>query len=351
MVENASPEALDGLATAFQGLLARMADAVASKIDVSGIMRAQSIAISVTDDVRQSSQSVLRNVVGPHHVWRPRSAVLNSDVLKGFEQLQKRMVVLNRDLIRNIDFGLGDISIDLAQAFTKQQTALWKNLEVARWQIRQVFYPPNLRDIDDLDFDEVQAVVRLDGIALYGIPRSTIARSILNADTAAKKRDILGRKHREIAADCRVVAARVTSTRFIAYATMLTMALDALDAGHVAASQALTSNILDSLIYERWGKKKQKDWFGLLPDRSGKRADGVEMTLHEYLATAPLAQAFQCFDRAAKNTTPRSTYSRHATAHTISARQYSIRNAVQAVMVTTSFLLFLEENEGRATGQ
>lgn len=81
-----------------------------------------------------------------------------------------------------------------------------------------------------------------------------------------------GKKRREIAADCRAVTDSITSSRFKPYAKMLALTLDALDVDQFATSQALTSNVFDSLIFERWGEKKQKDWSKYLPDSNGKRA-------------------------------------------------------------------------------
>lgn len=341
--ESLSAEERERLVATARDAVKRISDAMAPKIDFSGIVKAEAIMSAAMRNIQLPSQSIMRSLMESQKAWQRQTFAINSDALKGITQMQDRMRVLTADLTKNIDFGLGKVAADLAKSFTAQQNALWKNLEPALRQIKRAFYPPNLRDIDDLDFNDVRAIVLLDGIALYGVPRASIARSILNADTAAKKREILGRKRREITADCRVVAATVTSTRFAPYAKMLAMSLDALDADQFAASQALTSNVLDSLVFERWGEKKQRDWAKFLPDGNGKRADGLEMAFHDYLATAPIKQAFQHFDRAAKKTTPRDAYSRHATAHTVSGWQYSRRNAVQAAMAAASLLLFLEE--------
>lgn len=346
--ESLTPEERERLVATLRSIFKRMSEAMVPKIDFSGIAKADAIASAALRNIKMPSQSVIRSLMESQKTWQRQSVVINSDALRVVTQMQDQMRILTANLTKNIDFGLGKAAADLAKSFTAQQTALWKSLEPSLRQITRAFYPPNLRDIDHLDFDEVRAVVLLDGIALYGVPRASIAQSILNADTAAKKRAVLGRKRPEIAADCRSAAASVTSTRLAPYARMLAVSLDALDADQFAASQALTSNVFDSLIFERWGEKKQTEWAKFLPDRNGKRTDGVEMALHDYLATAPIKQAFQHFDRAAKATTPRDTYSRHATAHTVSGRQYSRRNAVQAAMAVASLLLFLEERETRS---
>lgn len=343
--ESLSPEEKERLAATTREAMKRINEAMAPKIDFSGIVKAEGIMSAAMRNLQLPSQSIIRSLTESQRIWQRQAFAINSDALKGITQAQEQMRLLSANLTKNIDFGLGKVAAELTKSFAAQQTALWKNLEPALRQIKRAFYPPNLRDIDELDFKEVRAVVILDGIALYGVPRASIARSILMADTAAKKRAVLGKKRREIAADCRAVADSITSRRFKPYAKMLVLSLDALDGDQFAASQALTSNVLDSLIFERWGEKKQRDWSKFLPDGNGKRGDGVEMAFHDYLATAPIKQAFQHFDRAAKHTTPRDTYSRHATAHSVSGWQYSRRNAIQAAMAAAALLLFLEERE------
>jgi hypothetical protein len=60
------------------------------------------------------------------------------------------------------------------------------------------FYPPNLRSIEGLEFEEVEQVVMADGIALFGLPRASIAEALIRANGAQERRKILGRrwKHR-----------------------------------------------------------------------------------------------------------------------------------------------------------
>jgi hypothetical protein len=343
--EHLTPEERARLTAGAQEAIKRISAAMVPEIDFSGIVKAESVLSAAMRNIQLPSQSSFESAVDAHRLWQRQTLAINSDALKGITRAQEQMRLLTASLTKNIDFGLGKVSEDLARSFMAQQTVLWKRLEPALRQIKRAYYPPNLRDIEDPGLKQVRAVVILDGIALYGVPRTSIARSLLRADTAAKRRAILGKKRREISADCRAVVGGVTSERFLPYARMLAVSLDALDSGQFAASQALTSNVLDALIFERWGKRRQKDWSKFLPDSNGKRADGVELAFHDYLATAPLKQAFQHFDRADKQSTPRDTYSRHATAHTVSGWQYSRRNAVQAAMGAASLLLFLEERE------
>jgi hypothetical protein len=71
-------------------------------------------------------------------------------------------------------------------------------------EIKASFYPPNLRAIEGMYFEDVEKVVMADGIALYGVPRTAIAEALIRADSAAKRREILGSRWKAISADCRV---------------------------------------------------------------------------------------------------------------------------------------------------
>ncbi len=350
-VENLTPEEKATLGASAREMARRLNESLLPKIDVSGILRTTDIMRTAFANLQLPNQSSLKAIAEAQGLWQRQMSVINSDALKGVTRMQEQMKLLTANLARNIDFGYDRAAADILKGFAAQQRDLWKHLEPALKRFKHAYLPPNLRDIDDLKLVEVRSVVILDGIALYGVPRTSVARSLLRADSAAKRRVILGNKRLEIAADCRQALVAITTKRFTPFAKMLLVSLDALDGDQFSASQALTSNVLDSLVFERWGEKRQSTWGKFLPGKDGKRSDGVELAFHDYLATAPLVQAFQHFDRADKQTTPRDTYSRHATAHTVSGWQYSRRNAVQAMMAATSLLLFLEECEGVALDQ
>ena len=343
--ESLTSEEQAKLAASAREMVRRMNESLLPKIDLSGILRTTDIMRAAFANLQMHNQSNLKAIAEAQGLWQRQMIVINSDALKGVTRMQEQMRLLTANLAKNIDFGYDRAAANILKGFAAQQRDLWKHLEPALKHFKRAYLPPNLRDIDDLKLVDVRSVVILDGIALYCVPRSAIARSLLRADTAAKRRAILGSKRQEIAADCRDALLVITTKRFTPYARMLLASLGALDGEQFAASQALTSNVLDSLVFERWGEKRQANWGKFLPDQDGKRADGVELAFHDYLATAPLVQAFQHFDRADKQTTPRDTYSRHATAHTVSGWQYSRRNAVQAIMAATSMLVFLDERE------
>lgn len=205
--------------------------------------------------------------------------------------------------------------------------------------LKLTFYPPNLRQIDGLRWEEVESVVMVDGIALYGVPRSSIAEALIRADSAAKRRDILGRRWKAISADCRAAIEGCETEAAASYIPKALAALDALDAGHSEAAQALAGALLDSMVNSYFGRNR----YLYTPDKHGRRTNAAydEFSAHEYIALAPIWQAWQKFFPDEGLPIPH-TFSRKATAHTVSAKQYTKRNAVQSLMIASSLLYFFD---------
>src|SRR5690606_22234478 len=99
----------------------------------------------------------------------------------------------------------------ITSTFAEQHAALFNNLGPAIAAIRTNFYPPNLRAIEDLKFAYVEAVVMVEGIPLYGLPRTATADALIRAGGASERRRILGRRWRTISADCRTVVLGCTT--------------------------------------------------------------------------------------------------------------------------------------------
>ena len=97
-----------------------------------------------------------------------------------------------------------------------------------------------------------------DGIALYSIPQTSIAKALIRAETAAKRREILGRRRKAISADCRKAVEGLRSEAVATYAPFALAALDALDNSHTEAAQALTGSLIDSLLTAYFGKDRYK---------------------------------------------------------------------------------------------
>lgn len=283
-------------------------------------------------------------VLAMQSTWKKQFNLINSDFFKTHAATQAQFATLGSNLAKTIDFGISDPVAKMAQQFAVRQSMWLKTLGPTLERLKESFYPPNLRGIEDLKFEDVEKVVMTDSIALYGVPRTAIAEALIHADSAAKRREILGRGWRAISADCREAVKGFEAEAVAPYARFALSALDALDGGHAAAAQALAGSLIDSLLTTYFGKGR----YQYTPDRKGRRTTKAydEFTVRQFIAFAPMWQTYQQFWVDEGDTVP-TTFSRNATAHTVSSRQFSRRNAVQALLFATSLLYFFDEQASR----
>lgn len=276
--------------------------------------------------------------------WKRQIEFINSDFFKTHAATQAQFANLGANLTRTIEFGISDSFTRTAQQFATEQFSWLKTLGPTLELLKANFYPPNLRGIEDLEIEDVEKVVLADSIALYGVPRTAIAQALIRADSAAKRREILGRRWKAIAADCREAVERLESELVAPCVPFALAALDALDGGHTAAAQALAGSLIDSLLTGYFGAHRYR----YTPDGKGKRTTDVyqEFTIRQFIAFAPMWQAYQQF-RVSKGDTVPTTFNRHATAHTVSPRQFNRRNTVQALLFAASLLCFLDQQGSR----
>jgi hypothetical protein len=268
--------------------------------------------------------------------------VINSDVFERMAAAQANFYKITEQLTKNIDFA--GIAAQVAKTFAAQQLALTKNLAPAIEAMRAEFYPPNIREVSQLRFQAVNEVVMADGIALYGLPRKSTAEALVRANSTSERREVLGRRWRTISADCREVVLNCTSGAVAQYVPFALAALDALDVGHTAAAQALTGSLIDAIVAAYFGNDRYK----YTPSSRNRTTVAYnEFTIREFIAFAPMWQAYQQFFVSNGDKVP-ATFSRNATAHTVSARQFNRRNATQGLMLASSLLYRLDEESKTA---
>jgi hypothetical protein len=298
--------------------------------------------------IAESQQAMVASVIKPladmQQSWQKQFASVSSDIFKSYSLVQPTLNLVASQLTKNIDFSAFAGATRVAEQFASQQATWLKNIAPALASMHAAFYPPNLRSIEGLEFEEVEKVVMADGIPLYGLPRTSIAEALIQADGARGRREILGRRWKPISADCRAAIGTCGSDAVAAYVPFAVAALDALDAGHTEAAQTLAGTLIDAILTSYFGKDRYK----YTPDRNGKRTKDAyeEFNVRQFIAFAPMWQTYQQFFIADGDKVPM-TFSRNATAHTVSPRQFNRRNAVQGIMVACSLLYRLNE-EARA---
>ena len=318
---------------------------VLPKIDLPKFFLPESTlkSFAAISGIAERQQAILRDAMKPlldsRGAWQKQTSIINSDIFKSSVLAQSNISALTGQLHRNVDFGLSGSFAKLARQVAAQQSAWIKTLGPTLERLKLTFYPSNLRPIEGLRWEEVESVVMVDGIALYGVPRTVIAEALIRAESASKRRDILGRRWKAVCVDCRAVVEGCESETVATYVPIALKAHDALIAGHTEAAQALTGSLMDSMVNTYFGKDRHL----YTPDKRGRRTNVAydEFTAHEYIALAPIWQAWQKFFPAEGLSVPH-TYSRNATAHTVSTKQYTLRNAVQGLMIVSSLIYFFD---------
>lgn len=349
-------EKLRGLAESLQGIsmpkfgfkipnivnTSAFANVVADTAQLSSFALPESTLKSFSALAAQQSRILdpLKPVLDMQSTWKKQFDLINSDFFKTHAATQAQFAKLGANLTKTINFGISDSAAKIAQQFAAQQSSWLKTLGPTLERLKESFYPPNLRGIEDLEFEDVEKVVMADSIALYGVPRTASADALIRADSAAKRREILGRRWKAISADCREAVEGFESESVAPYVPFALAALDALDGGHTAPAQALAGSLIDSLITAYFGK----DRYQYTPDKKGKRTAKAyeEFTVRQFVAFAPMWQTYQQYWMDEGDTVP-TTFSRNATAHTVSPRQFNRRNTVQALLFATSLLYFFDE--------
>jgi len=232
----------------------------------------------------------------------------------------------------------GIVASRLADVLEQQQAALHAATRALAEGVR-LTYPPNIRNIEGLSLEQVDAVVMGDGIPLFGVPRSNIARSLLHARDAAARRAIIGRRWQELTDDCDVFLAQGVVPELDSDRSFARRAVRALRDGHSDAAQALAANLLDTILRKHFAL----DRVVLVPSNRVKTPVGYEdFIVRKYVAVAPVWSAYQRYDPQGLDGIPR-RFARHASAHAVSRAQFSRRNAVQAAMLVSSLLGYLDD--------
>lgn len=204
--------------------------------------------------------------------------------------------------------------------------------------INRALLPPNLREhADEIRAHEVHEFVEQEGIPLYLVPRGRVALRLLRARDRAGRRRVLGDCYESLIKDCAAVLER---TDHEAIRGEVGFALDGLGAmrdGHVRSAQAMFTVTLDTLIYRFYPDRKTR---GAITNRK-KGADVPEaideMGVREALVWLPIWNAHEEFWKHKGDKVPH-YYSRHASVHGVSSRQFSKRNCVQVLMLVTSLI-------------
>ncbi|UYM06082.1 hypothetical protein [Solicola gregarius] len=348
-----TPEQRERLRRAFDNLHGAMLPKFDFNLpDLAGLTRAQASiakAVAIPDSVTKNlsaftgistaAAEALKPFRAAQAQWAKQMSVINSDALKSLSAMPQ-MDSIFAEIARNAEFA--DSVSRLADQIAKHHEATFRSLAESARKLSTAFYPANLRGIDDLEFSAVEEVVLEDGIALYVVPRTVIAEALVHAEGTDVRLAIIEHEWKAIAEDCRVALDACTTEYVAEWVATGLAALDALDGGHHSAAQALVGSLTDTVVTSYMGDRDTKRKF--TPDRSGSRTNDEyrKLGVRSLIALGPIWQAHRQFHAEDGDAIP-TTFNRHATAHTVSAEQYTRRNLVQGLMLVCSLISFVNE--------
>ena len=239
-----------------------------------------------------------------------------------------------QDLLPSVAFP----ALNFAEQYAGLYSSISGMFEPMMQRLRESL-PPNWPESGGM-FDLGLEIIRDEGVPLVWVPRKEIIAELLEAPDRDSRLGILLARKVEVTEDCRGVLEDVTS--FGAQATLLRRAVDALEAGHDEAAQALAVVVTETAVTRSIGgykKVKKKVVVDL--------ADLPLFALRVHAALLPLGSFYTDW-WPNKGTPPPVLLSRHATVHQADSIHYTASNALLAVILGTSVLRALQEFEESA---
>lgn len=198
--------------------------------------------------------------------------------------------------------------------------------------------PSNLQDCGkEVNLDEIVSFLQQEGIPLYLVPRKCIVVRLLRAQNTAARRQVLSACCDQIVEDCVCILETVAEDWDGDELSFIVDAIGAMRAGFVRSAQAMLTAVLDTLIRRFVPDLKMRR--SLTNHRNGANVPDVfdGLNLRQGLVWLPIWNAHKVFWVDKGDRVPR-VYSRHASVHGVSRRQFSKRNCLQVLMLVTSLV-------------
>jgi hypothetical protein len=197
----------------------------------------------------------------------------------------------------------------------------------------QRMLPPNWRDLEWCDVDRALEVMDETGWCLVWCPRVGVVKELIReGDLAARTRMILDAKA-AVVEDMDECLAGMKHSESQEYRQAATKALRAFDDGHVEAAQALAAAVISAVINGGFRLPS----FG--EARTRFQGDPKEASIRAFREQAVfnmVARSLQAYYAHRGDPVPPS-FSRHATAHSVSDEQYNEVNALAALLLAVAF--------------
>ncbi|MDI9589088.1 MAG: hypothetical protein ACOX5I_00065 [Gleimia sp.] len=306
-------------------------------------------ALGQNESIRSITSAALRSAVSPANL-----------ALQGFQQSWPLATLKFWGSIPPNP--LATSAVTLGQLLSKQQKLIqgidsgyYPDLFKKFYKSREArSLPQNLRPIYfDLDQNQVQDIflpfIKEGRIPAFGIPRSSTLMKLIHAEPS-ERRNVMWSHRKSIVADCNQWISNDEVQELVPEAEFASDALTAIQNDNYPSAQTLLSTVLDDLTEQLLAhnpqiRKSVKNYDPSkgegIPDFLKEQYSANEISRMEDLITwLPICRAFEPFHPGNGKTVPRH-YNRHASAHKAKKKQLVKRNAIQALMLTTSLIDYI----------
>lgn len=184
----------------------------------------------------------------------------------------------------------------------------------------------------------LETLLLKEGLPLAWVPPSSVFVRLVAAKSESDRRRIIGGSSVTIIRHCRLILVDLKAADTTELAKFALFAADAIEAGHWQAGQSLASNVLDTTLRSNFTVQE------LQRITNRNKTPKFELDEHVFRDAIVLGGIWGAYGPywADKGDPIPSTFSRHASTHAVSKRQYSKRNALIALMHATALLKLVE---------
>lgn len=229
----------------------------------------------------------------------------------------------------------------MAESLTQSYRPQWLEIFESFRKIAGRIYPENWDGVDKPKLGDIEAILLDEGIPLMWVPGPRILAALLDAPDPPARRRIIGQRWKGVLSDCEVALATIDLADLSDERDFAVKCAKALRDGHTEASQALSANLLDSVLRGWYDEAARRTLTKNQFKKSGVKIDLDDYEIREAFTVAPVWHAYAQYRPENGDPVP-SKFARHASAHSVSRRQYTRINAVIGLMLVTSLLKFLD---------
>ena len=196
--------------------------------------------------------------------------------------------------------------------------------------------PPNVRELGgDMNLGRILELARAEGLQFAYVPPAPVIKKVLLASGPSARRLVIRNNKRSILRACERELALVESPELSEHVAFAQRAASALRAGHRDASQALSANLMDTVLADRFGPLKR------FLTNQNSRPDLDEFSVRAAITLSGIWSVHGQYFPSKGDRVPR-VYSRHGSVHGVSQRQFTEVNATLALMHVVALLRLID---------